>query len=227
MIRLALLIIFVFLIAGCASVEQELKDNVFYEHAINMDVNGILYKGHGVVPLAPEYKIKIWGRGRMDFLRITSCHREITKNREGSRFKFNYIPRDGMEQEKDKPNSCLLYFESYEEKKGRNDWGILDFHTSFEKLWATSICNGEIGKGNVTLCHSRQGLKQKLVFDEPADLSAGVKPHCKITSKDGINWKYSMTKKVCILTFRDRKTKSKYHRHTNVGYEDVLIPAGE
>lgn len=221
------LFLVILLCAGCASVEQNLNPKIFYEHAMNVEVNEKLYKGFGVIPLAKKYKMKIWGRGKMDFLRITTCHREITKNKEGSRFKFDFIPIPEMEMRKNGPNQCLMYFESYEQKRGRNDWAILDFDTPFETLEATDYCNGRIRQGSVTLCHSRQGLKQKLVFQEVVDLSKQTRRECRIKSLDGKVWKYSMTKHVCSLSFRDRKTKSKYHRHTNVGYEDVLIPAGE
>ncbi len=222
-----ILLLLILVCGGCTTVNQELKDHVFYEHAMNVEVNGKLYRGFGVIPAAPKYKMKIWGRGKMDFLRITSCHREITKNREGKRFTFEFIPVPEMEMRKNGPNQCLLYFESYEEKRGRNDWAIFDFVTPFETLPATNYCNGRIESGTVTLCHSREGLKQKLVFHEMVDLSKQTRPECKIKSLDGKVWKYSMTKRVCVLSFRDRATKSKYHRHTNVGYEDVLIPAGE
>jgi hypothetical protein len=210
-------------IHGCAGIDQELDPKVFYQHAMNVEINGKDFFGVGVAPKAEKYKIKVSGRGRMDFLRITTCHRERTKNRQGSGYSFWYTPTKGLEDS----GSCMLHVESYEEKKGRNDWALIDFVTDFEKLDATSMCNGKIAKGTVTICQSRQGLVQRLIFNEPVELSKATKANCKIESKNGKTWTYRMTNRICILAFRDVKTKTKFHRHTNIGYEDVLIPAGE
>ena len=222
--RLILLALSLGLIS-CASLEQELDPKIYYENtlAIKVKVNDDTYKfrGVGVLPNSlGEYNIDIKNplRGKLDFVKFSTCHRERTFTAEGKSLNIRFTPSPI-----ERHGSCLIKFEAYS-VKGKHGWGILDYNTHRERLQGKLRCNGYVNKGSVLMCQSRFGLRQQISFSEEVTV-VGQSSGCRITEA-GKYFKllqFNIPRRECVFAFFSRSGERL--RLTTIGYENVLIPS--
>jgi len=214
----------ILLLTGCASLQQELDPQVYYENTLKMEIKDsgkdLTFHGIGVLPYSLKgYEIKLSNpnRGRLDFVRFSTCHRERTYTSEGKHLTIKYKPSP-IEMN----GTCLLKFEAYS-VKGKHGWGVLDYGTNEEELQGKLRCNGSIHKGSVLLCQSRIGLVQQISFSEDVTVSS-QSPRCRV-KKTG-SWfrkvQFPIPRRECVYAFFSRS--GRYMRLTTIGYEATLIP---
>lgn len=212
-------------LASCASLEQELDPKVYYERSLRMEVkagkNNYTFRGVGVLPLDNKYEIEISNpnRGKLDFVRFTTCHRERTYSSEGRILKIDYSPT-----EIELTGSCLIKFEAYS-MKGKHGWGILDISSHKEKLYGLLRCNGETYRGAVSICQSRAGLEQEIEFEKEVEI-ASQQGRCKITSRNRFKkLRFKIPNRECVYYIRG--DNGGFHRLSTIGSEGVLIPSND
>lgn len=223
-----------FLLPSCsntANVLQPLNPETIYKRDMIISVNGITGDGVLVVPRNVTYKLHITAQGDLDLFTFTTCHREeiaedaanvtersgifrrtITKKRE---IKLDYTPTE-IEME----GGCPVFLGGYEEQKGRHSWGLIDFEGPDATLPATVFCNGKTIEANgVSVCQSRAGLIQGIIFPEKVFISPD--PQCDLGQKEGTHFKFPIKKGQCVYAFMDKQFR--VHRFTTLGYEMVPI----
>lgn len=205
--------------SSCTTVSQVLKTNVAYKKDIKIEANGHQAVGTLVLPKAATYKMELESYGKLDLFTLTSCHREITKEEAGDfwnkkKTKLEYKPVAGIETD-----NCTVNLGGYD-IKGRHSWGLIDFESDNFKLPALVRCNGnEYNANGVSLCQSRVGLIEQIVFAEDVTF---VKPSCMdidLTQKRVIE--YRQPEGECVILFKG--IKGQYHKHTVFGYSDIVI----
>ena len=213
-------------LVSCASLQQELDPKVYYERTLLMEVEvdggpAKEFRGVGVLPRGTQYKIRVSNpnRGKMDFLRFSTCHRERTYNSTGKGHTIYFTP-SGIERS----GSCLIKFEAYS-IKGKHGWGILEMETENETLEAALLCNGSISRGPVTICQSRTGLVQEIRFSKAVSIPSQSK-RCRITTKENADTiRFKIPARECVHLFRG--PNGRLHKLSTIGTEGVLIPAGD
>lgn len=211
-----------FLATGCGSVPLKLNPTVLYKRDMSISFGGQSYVGTAVLPESQNYQITFETKGKLDLLTITTCHRELTaENLSGglfgkNRYTFNYSPIPGIEDE-----YCPIDIGGYEALKGRHSWGFIDLKTRDVSVSAVLRCNGEIQNTNgVSLCQSKQGLIQKIEFQE--EMAAGNSGFCpKMKSEDLKHYEFEVGEGVCVYKFKSRN--GEYHRLTSIGYQDIVL----
>ncbi len=212
-------------LSGCASVPQQLDQNIFYKRDMTLDVNGFQAEGALVVPRGTSYKFKIDAKGRLDLFTFETCHREESKENagEGGLFgdrkhvEMEYIPNEGMEDR----GSCVVRLGGYERDKGRHSWAIIDFEDPDTTLPALVRCNGSTWNSNgVTVCQSKEGLLQGMDFTVPVVVSGS----CAVPgANDEMIFRYSMPSRECVYEFMEKAEPHRTHRLTTIGYQSVLV----
>jgi hypothetical protein len=212
---------------GCSTVSESLRDTTFYKRDISFRVNGVTYKGAAVVPEAPRYVIEGEVRGGFDFLIVRSCHREYTAENEGDHFKYVYVPRPGLEDNR----ACPIDVRGAERVKGRHSFGLVDFQNKRDVLEADLECNGEktVFPGT-SACQSPMGLIQKIRFPVPViaqgeslEVTAGSDA-CPMTEpKDRLTYEFKTPYKRCQYVFMEVSAPHRTHRMTTLGYEQSVI----
>ena len=232
------LILFVSIFAACApSTPQILETNVFYRRDLPVQVVydttvedptvlplASTFEGGGVLQRAGRYTFVISPKGgaKMDLLTITTCHREFSGEKLSpgffgkNRFKYEFTPVTGIE---DVPQ-CLIRMNVLDAKSGKHAWALFDIQDDETTLPATVTCDGVVSRSNgVTMCRSRAGLVQRVVFDEEVDFVPSV---CHIDAPKGRVLELKMPLKECVFVFMGKTTK-RIHRLTTVGHEGILI----
>lgn len=230
-------IAFVLFICGCASIPSQpasdalsaAQKGVVYKYDMTGTVNGTQFDGVGVIPYAEKYNMQFVSRVDVDLISISSCHRDWTaesvaklgwfQSKKG--YSYEYDPSLGIENQ----GSCLVRIGAYNRDKGQNVWGIIDFENPSRTLPATSYCNGNVQQfSGVSICQSKVGLIQRLVFDSPViqDTKA-LDPKCQMNSKDQKVWEYQLPVGECVIEFKETVPPYRLHRHSTVAYTDVLI----
>jgi hypothetical protein len=149
--------------------------------------------------------------------RGTSCHRDVAIEDEGTSFSWNYRPVRGIEDGSD----CILDIATYG-KDGRHAFGSIDFNSSAASLEAVSYCNGdrEGEKGTTTICESKAGLTQMVVFG--VEVKADPDGTCRtLSTSDNKTFKYTSPKAECTYFFCAKDGQC--HKHTAFGYEDIAL----
>ena len=229
-------VLFMFSIIGCVSTPlvQGPQAGVIFKYDIKGTINGAAFNGVGVVPYAPNYDMKIISTVDVDLLSVTSCHRDFTvesaievgwfQPKRG--YSYNYAPARGLED----VGSCLVRFGAYNKAKGQNAWGIVDFETPDTDLPAENVCDDQDETTNgVSICQSRAGLLQKIIFETPVRQSVKfLNPKCVIKPPaDGKNWTYETPLGECVIAFGETVPPYRIHRHTTIGFTDVQIRGGQ
>lgn len=211
-----IIILLVFLL-GCSSAPiTGLEEAVYYLRDLNMEVNGTRSFGRLVVPRASQYKVKIRFPGQGDLVTMKTCHRESTHEELGRKEEFTFTPVPGIED----TGICFLEISVFEMGKGRHAWGIVDFEHPMFTLPATVRCNGWNYRTNGTsICQSKIGLVQTIVFDEPVETSSVAS--CGPLKVNGRFIEYRMPKGEC--TYIIKGASNKLHKLTLIGYEKILI----
>lgn len=215
-------------LTGCAglSVSQELDPKVYYKNDIKFVVNGMKGRGAIVVPLAKSYEIEITTPGKIDLIKITSCHRQVSTEdipsgwfETGKKYKYTYTPNEPMEN----TGSCHLRVEAYEKGvEGRHSSGIIEFETPDEKLKARIQCNGVTSdRAGVSVCESWEGLVQSITFETQVKQYNNLE-RCRLEgSKDGKSFTFPMKNRECVYLFVSEDGQK--HRMQTIGFEEVAI----
>lgn len=210
---------------GCSTVAQRLDPKVHYRRDIDLVINGEKFEGVAVPKPSERYEIKIRMKGgaEANMLTITTCHREIVMDEPKTGFfarntvTYNYQPIKGIED----GTGCLIDIGAYN-KEGRHAWATIDLVSRLDTLSAMVKCNGDsTSAGGVSICQAKTGLIQKVSFPERVKVSPDNE-HCNVMkSADGQNFEYVIPRGECSFYFGTKD--GKFHRHTSMGYESILI----
>ena len=188
------------------------------------------FEGVGVLPYMDEYRMTIQNIGKLNYFALTSCHEETTSEnpdagwrKKNGRASFRYVPTI------EKGKACPLYVSAYNRKQ-RHGWGVVAFEHERYKLGVTLFCNGyEKPFDGVSICQSREGLIQKIVFKEevrplkPVGGAADRKKPCPIIAPtDAKEYTFKIPPRDCIYGFIGKSSK-KVHKMYTIGYEDIII----
>lgn len=220
-----------FIVTGCATftATQNLDPKVYYRHDIRFKIDKkTTIKGVGILPIKKVYSIEAITPGKIDLIKITTCHRQLSTEdipkgwfKSGRNYKYTYRPTDPIETK----GSCMIRFEAYEAgKEGRHSSGLIEFQTPTETVPALIRCNGGIhlSKG-VSICQSWQGLEQEIKFTKPVRMAYGPE-RCKIEpAKDSTVFRFRMRPRECTYTFLEKGTKDRWHRLQTIGYEEIPV----
>lgn len=221
-------------LSGCADLQTAVEStpqnqSADFRYDLYGTVNGAAFNGVGVVPFSKTYSMNIISKVDVDLLRITSCHRDFSAESAiklgwfDSKRGYNYVfnPSAGIED----VGSCLVRIGAYNKDKGQNAWGILDFESPDRTFPAQNLCDGKAaGSNGVSICQSKAGLIEKIVFPLPAIQSAKVDPKCVMKKPaDGMTWEYVLQPGECVMEFMELAAPNRLHRHTTIGYSDIEI----
>lgn len=205
------------LLSSCSAIKQEMNADQYYRRTLKLTVNGQKFSGVGVVKRADAYSIAIESEDDMDFMRITTCHRDIDKEDLGDSYAINLIPMRGL----DDKGSCPIQVEAFN-KDGKHAWGFLAVEDEDSILPATVICNGTSKQsGGTSVCQSLAGLTQELSFSEAVEVPNSLRPACKLIYKIFENkLTYQIPPGACVYEFRG--ASGRWHRHFTHGYQNVV-----
>lgn len=220
------------LLTSCASLNPSVPSlqskDVAYNYDLKGTVNGVEFDGVGVIPAASIYTMAITSRVDVDLLTISSCHHDFHQEsaiqvgwlKPKRSFTYNYTPNPDIEN-----TSCLVRIGSYNKAQQQNAWGIIDFETPDSTLPATNLCNGQtILSNGVSICQARTSSIQELKFPTPVEMSTRVKAGCTMpTPVDKMTWLYEQPAGECVIYFRELTGSKRLHRHTTIGYDQILI----
>ena len=215
--------LFIFM-AGCTSflTSPVMKEDVSYQRDITLHVKYLkkqnewtpyyLIEGVGVMPKAPQYKIKVFPPGKADMITVTSCHREIKtpnpKKKGGWFSKGHYEFTLGLKDSVDHSELCSFDIGVYEKNKGRHAWGLLAISDSSRyNLPATVKCNGLVKKyAGTSVCQAKKGLIQEYSFDRKVSVTKVM--GCEIANlstqeKYSKTWRFLMPEGECEMFFID------------------------
>lgn len=228
------------LFISCGTTTQILDTEVFYRRDLPVTVvygarvetvgvvplgsHGVGFEGNGVLGRSNRYTFIISPKGgaKMDLLTITTCHREFSGEKLSSgyfgknQYQYEYTPVVGVE---DVPQ-CLIRMNVLDAKTGKHAWALFDVQDDETTLPAVVTCNGEVNRSEgVSICQSRRGLLQRLVFDEEVSFVPG---QCYIDPPKGRVLELKIPLGECVFAFQG-KDSGRFHRLTTVGYEGLLI----
>lgn len=208
-------------IAGCTTVAQSYDQGKTYRHELQLEVNGIQGRGTLVLPEASSYRIKGKSAGRLDFLTLTTCHREFIAEQQGHSFEYEFKPSPPIEGQ----GACPLHISGYEQQKGRHVWAVIDFQGKEYQLPGKLFCDGAVVVAQgVSICQSRAGLEQRLEFGEEtitATAEGEKAKECSVPNLSGQAWAWKTAKGECVYTFKGKS--GRYHRLTTIGYDGIRV----
>ena len=96
---------------------------------------------------------------------------------------------------------------------------IIDFKN--ESMPAHLSCDGKAeATQGVGLCQGRVGTKHSIGFDEK--MKSASSPECgALSSEDGQEWTFPLTKGVCVYSFAD--PSGRVYRLTTYGYDEFQL----
>ncbi len=209
-IRFLLLLVF----SGCAGVSN-LNTADIYKREMGVRINGNYYKGTASVGQRTRYHLDIYMPEKPDLLKLATCHRELTVQKPGKHYKYEYIP---VPREQEPP--CFMELVALD-KSGENLWGLIDFVSPDETMVATVGCNGKTITAVVgsAVCQARVGLVQTISFAEEVETAAPSR--CPELKDRGDYYEYVMDKETCQYLFANEQ--GKLFRLMTAGYTEVLI----
>jgi hypothetical protein len=190
----------------------------FYKRELAMSVNGSSSTGVAIVTKAQSYEIDLHSSGELDFVRVTSCAREITFTPKAKTFHVSFAPTAGLE---DVLEYCPLKIMALDEKGGRHAWGFIDFDSGSSTLPAKVTCNGETrDSSGVSACQAKAGLIQRIDFAVPVRIAPDRS--CELVlSPDGKSVTYSISLGECVYAIVEAKG-GRIHRHTAIGFDEEV-----
>ena len=231
-------LLLILLLSGCSTTKpppkphQYLDNTKIYKRDMILSVDGQHGEGILVVEKKPTHNFIVTSRGQLDMFTLETCHREWTKERSWNvevpsgifgwgrtisqdKIQFNFIQTD-LEK-----GDCIMELGGYEAKGGRHSWALIDFQDEIDTLPAKIFCNGQLieSKG-VSICQSKQGLLQKIEFENETLMESSV--NCRMKKNQGKEFEFLTKKDRCMYHFLDTKTE-RTHRLTTFGYEGILI----
>lgn len=224
-------LVFLFLTA-CSSLQFPATPDpskTTFKHDLMMEVNGVKFKGTGVIPRAAQYKIKLFPQDKIDRVFWHTCHQEdvIDKPDTGwftKAYEFYLSDVPGVQD----VNACALDIVVMDQQSRRNGFATLEFLDTRPEVSLPALlkCNGVTtfyDKG-VSICQSAEGLIEQLKFNEPV-VQTGAKPECDVMKAlDDKTFTFVMPRGKCTYYFTaDRKIGGKRvsHRLQTVGYSEV------
>lgn len=207
-------LILLFLVS-CSSVVQQLNTTTHYKKDITFWVNDKKFVGVGVAQKADSYEIYIErSKGKIDVLTLSTCHRNITIEDEGSKAKYVFVPTS-IEKESGCPLEIGIY-----DKQGRHGWGYLLFRQSGSDLAAKMECNGQqTAPVGTSICQSKFGTIQRISFDSPVTFNSAA--GCSINKISDKSFEYIMSRGHCYFGFAD--SNYNFHDHRSFGFEEFII----
>lgn len=220
------LLLFVLMIAGCTDVSHVAETSVIYKKDVKISEGGTEHYGVAVLPAKSRYDFTMTFAGQLDLFTFRSCHREVTQEDAGggkifskkNQAGFTYVPVD-IEALK----TCPVLIEGYEAEKGRHSWAYLDFETPLETLPAVTVCNGNRKQySGVSICQSLSGLLQRVVFTRKVTGYTVDGCPSPITT-NGEVFDIIVGRGVCTYSFRAIEEPRDFHRHTTLGYDEIMV----
>lgn len=221
------------LMVSCASTFQQLDPKLFYKRDVQIAVNGQTYEGVTTIPKASSYDITVSPKGGMDFVLISSCHREETFEKKTRRFLwwrvggnswvYRYTPNPGLEEGRVCPLRVQV-FESSQEQ--RHSWALITFEDPKNyKLQGHLDCNGRSLRVNgVGSCQAKRTTVQRIRWSLPTQSVTQERCNKPIAISPG-EYEITATLGECLYHFRSQG--GKIGRLTMVGYEGVLVREGQ
>jgi hypothetical protein len=186
--------------------------------------------GVGVLPHDDTYEVRIKHVSKLNLVAMNTCHREITTENPDK----GLFVKDGIYHVDYKPTlesgkACPLYVAAYN-RSGKHGWGVLVFENPRYQLTSEVHCNGDVtGYNGVSICESREGLLQKITFNEeveqalPVKGAADRKEDCPVLStKEGKSFEFLMPPRECVYGFIGKQSR-KWHQFYTIGYEQLVI----
>lgn len=207
---------------ACSSPGQILQTEKFYQRDLKVDVNGYGFRGVGVIPKSGSYRLKLRSKGEMDFVALSTCHRELTGEDKGDEWEVNLAPVNGIENE----GLCPLMISTFERKRGRHSWAYFDFEDPKNTLDAKIYCNGaSYSTMGVSVCQSKNGLIQEIEFPVRVAFTDGdVRcPGPVSVDPGGVRIRLATPPRICVYAFVEAESPHRVHRYTSLGYEDYLL----
>lgn len=232
--RLSFLFFYIFIVS-CSLLDnpspQKLNPAVYYKNDMCFTTKNGKFCGVGVVENSEKINIKIDAHNKIDKFVLTTCHREIDTDRpDKGLFRKDGIVRLSLDPTLEKGRACPYYFGSFN-RNGKNAWGIVVIQNPIYTLKSTVYCNGDIiNFDGVGICQSRQGLMQKIVFDEPVAVvkptngPAQRKDDCPEikTTASGKVVEFIMPNRECLYGFIGKESFKPFQFYT-VGYEELIV----
>lgn len=216
------------LLSSCSVFQKELHTinvNDTYKYDLLVNINGIDYRGVGVLPHADTYLIKVDPPGRINRITFRTCHREIVADRDGRGWKdyeYSLSLIKGIEDQ----SACGLKITVFEEKKRRNAMARFSFEDTRAEydFFANSVCNGKLSqKKAVSMCQSSKDLLQQIEFPTPVFVQSSGR--CGALNGVANKFNYFMSEGECVYVFTSEMMspngKRYKHRLETVGYTDV------
>ena len=211
MYKLLFLLLF---LCSCSTMQFKGNPDIIYKHSVKMNINGKSCVGTCVVKRATYYSLQFTVNYKSEVVRLSTNHRDVPLQDQSKKISYLYVPSI----DPDEINSQLKVgiFNS----KGQHEWGLIDFENEDTTLEARVLCNGEKqdSKG-VSICQSQSGLTQMIVFETPVKAYWNERCAEPVTST-GKEWIYDISRGRCVYLFA---TDGKRHRHSTLGYDDVVI----
>jgi hypothetical protein len=176
-------------------------------------IEGTPYAGTAVVQRRTYQKITVSVPAKSVKLMVQTCHREEVWDRPPEKFEWAYIPASFIENWGACPMTISIITE-----QGALLQAMIDF-SSNETLPAVHYCNGQriLSPLGVSLCQAREGLVQRITFDERVEGVGGA--GCGAIKQDGFSWNYTVSRGMCVYAFRS--SVGKFHRLTTRGYSSL------
>jgi len=212
-------------VVGCAAVPTGQDPKIKWKLDAQLMVNDVMFSGVGVVKRAPEYRIEIYPRTKIDMAFVTTCHRdreihatEIKKFLGSERqFIYTYKPRgEGLED-----IDCPIMFNVLDKENVTSLRGMIDFEHPNYELDAVIDCDGtQIEGRGVSICQGKRGLMQRITFEE--NVRVLDPPKCGITEPVGSVFYFKPTVGECPVVFQSLEPPHVFHVMTIIGYESTF-----
>ena len=211
-----------------------------YRKDLRVTVDGVEYRGLGVLPRKAKYQIKINPIGQINRLVIQTCHRDNTQDPPfdpktkkawfSNTIEFSYWPERGIEDNR----TCPIEIAALEEQKIRNGYAYFDSIDYREEisLPAHLRCNGEYDnpkllQPGVGICQTAAGLTQQIFFNTEVILEKVSKECDVMKSKDGFRWEWEAAKDKCVYYFvsnlKHKNGKRLAFRLNSIGFTAIPI----
>lgn len=220
------LLLFVLMLAGCTDVNHIADTAVIYKKDVKISEGGTEHYGVAVLPAKSRYELSLTFAGQLDLFTFRSCHREVTQEDAGggkifgkkNQVSFTYAPVD-IEALK----TCPVTIEGHEAEKGRHSWAYIDFETPLETLPAVAVCNGTRKQyRGVSICQSLSGLIQRIIFTKKVTAYSTDGCPTALTT-NGEVFDIIVGRGVCEYSFRAIEEPRDFHRHTTLGYDEIMV----
>ena len=168
-------------------------------------------------PKQMSYDFKFEMPGKMNYVSLRTCSREITSNLDSKNWSVSYLP-NMIEQ---KGNCPILIF-SYNEQ-GVMSLGFILLEDIDKTLPARIVCGGNTENTNgVSVCQERTGNIEQISFD--TEVITSPKKGCELESGNkGTSFTYKVKSGFCNNIFMETKAPNRIHLSTTYGYDSIQV----